>query len=125
MELHHEPPFTKKRCGKLAIWRNELELAHDFAMREGLTFELSATAYQVAKIIGPDVRIVIYPHRTKSTGNVSLRVRDENSKNPDRADDLMVAMDGLVPGFNTFSRHLSDAGIKRQRAAHQREAVRA
>lgn len=120
MELQHEPPFTKKRCGPLSVWRDELALAYAFAMREGLTFELRAAAYQVARLTGDGVRILIYPHKTKSTGNVSLRVRDENSKDPDRADDLMVAMDALVPGFNTFARNLSDVGWKRRLAARGR-----
>lgn len=116
-DLHHEPPFTKKRCGKHAAWATELELAYAFAQREGLTFQLSTAAYQVAKLTGDDVRIVIYPHRTKSTGNVSLRVRDENSRNTARADALLDAMDALVPGYVTFSRNNGVKRWERERAA--------
>lgn len=116
MELQHEPPFTKRRCGPHYVWSRELDLAYAFAQREGLAFTLVTTPYQVAKLTGEDVRIIIYPHTTRSTGNRSLRVRDENSRNPARAEQVMSAMDALVPGFNTFSRRLSMKRWKREHA---------
>ena len=123
-ELIHEPPFTKKRAGKLYVWAADLEVAFAFAAEHGLRFELATADYQVAKLIGDDVRLLIYPHKTPNTGNVSLRVRDENSRNQDRADDLMAALDAAVPYRNTFSRHLSMAAWERLKARRKRlEAV--
>lgn len=118
-ELHHEPPFTKRRAGKLAVWSKELDLAFAFAQREGLTFNLCSAPYQVAKLTGEGVRILIYPHKTKSTGHISLRVRDENSADRERADRLMSAMNDLVPYCNTFSRNNSVVRWERERAQRQ------
>lgn len=119
----NQPPFTKRRCGKLSVWSEELDLAHGFAQREGLTFDLRDAPYQVARLTGPTVCILIYPHKTKSTGHLSLRVRDENSADPNLADDLMAKMDALAPYCNTFSRHLSMTAWEREKARRIRQAT--
>lgn len=44
---------------------------------------IDATAqYQTVIITGPGVRLIVYPHKTKGTGNYNLRISDEGSKNP-------------------------------------------
>lgn len=123
--LHHEPPFTKARCGPHYKWAAELELLYDFAKREKLKLELVTAEYQVAKLSGTDVRILIYPHRTQGTGNRHLRVRDEHSVNPDRADDLMLDLDELVPGYCTFTRNTGGDNFRRIQAAKARRVRRA
>lgn len=102
----NDPPFTRKRVGAHYVWADDLQIAYDFAAEHGLTFELSYADYQVARLSdGQDVRLLIYPHKTKSTGNRHLRVRDENSKSKRRAQALIALLDRAA-GFNcTFSFH--------------------
>lgn len=89
--------------GRKPEWASELAVAEGFAGQYGLTLNACTADHQVAKLCGPDVRLVIYPHKTRGTGNRHLRVRDENSKNKRRAQALMVLLDRAA-GFNcTFS----------------------
>lgn len=97
------PPFTKKTAGKHYVWACDLLVAHQFSLDYGLDLVLATADYQVAKLIGEDVKLVIYPHTTKGTRNQHLRVRDEGSKNKTRAQALMVLLNRAA-GFNcTFS----------------------
>jgi len=110
-----EPPYTRKRAGAHYVWSKELEVAYAFAVRQGLAFFLTDAPYQVAKLIGDDVTLVIYPHKT-SAGHRHLRVRNENSRNKPRALELMAALDAEVPGWCTFSRHWTPSNFPRASA---------
>jgi hypothetical protein len=91
------------RFRKLKQWAAELSLAARVAADYGGDVSVSDSAYQIGKVVGSDYRIVIYPHKT-SAGNYHARVRDENSKNKSRANEVMSALDRAA-GFNcTFSR---------------------
>lgn len=84
-------------------WGAELTMAEEVARVFGGEVSTTDAAHQVAKIVGADFRVVIYPHRT-SARNYHLRVRDEGSKNRQAAERLMIALDHAA-GFNcTFSR---------------------
>jgi hypothetical protein len=86
-------------------WGPELTLAERVADALGYRVELTAAAHQVAKVTGPGVKVVVYPHRTTAR-NYHLRVRDEGSKNRQAATALMDALDAAA-GINcTFSRRL-------------------
>lgn len=81
----------------------------------GCTVERSAAMYEVAKVKGDGVALVIYPHRT-TAGHYHLRVRDNNSKDKAKAARVLQALDdgeGLpekdrkrVQYFCTFSSHM-------------------
>lgn len=72
-------------------WFNKLT---SFACDQSLAIERRNTLhpeYQLALLTGDGVRLIAYPHRTKSTGNRSCRIRDENSHDKKKAAALMVA----------------------------------
>lgn len=73
-------------------WKYVIEMAKEFADKKGLSFELSNAPYIIAKMKSPDVCIVIYPHKTKSTGNYHARVRDENSKDKEQSENLQAKL---------------------------------
>jgi hypothetical protein len=58
----------------------------------GCAVERSSADYEIAKVKGDGVSLVIYPHRT-TAGNHHARVRDNGSKNKLQADRVMVALD--------------------------------
>ena len=93
-----DPRFRKNKS-----WGAELTLAQHVVAAFEAEVSMSDAAHQVAKIIGPDFKLVLYPHRT-SAMNYHLRVRDEGSKNKVQAEAVMTALDSGA-GFNcTFSR---------------------
>lgn len=88
----------------MAGWRgysSEKKMAQKYCKDNGLDLIESKADYQTAKIKGEGVCIVIYPHKT-SAGNYHLRLRDENSKNKERAFQIMKDFDKLEMGC-TFS----------------------
>jgi len=101
-----EQPFTKKRVGAHYVWKDDLDIAFAFAAENGVQLFLSDAPYQVAKLVGDDVKLVIYPHKTTAF-NYHLRIRDEGSKNRLRALQIMKGLDAAA-GFNcTFSAHMN------------------
>jgi hypothetical protein len=96
--------YTKKSLGPHWCWADDLKIADGFAQAYGLTLQLTDADYQVAKLVGRGVRLVLYPHKT-SAGHHHLRVRDENSSDKALAQKLMALLD-YAAGFNcTFSFH--------------------
>jgi hypothetical protein len=87
-------PLRPGTLGKHEEWAEELEELLEFAREYRLDTFLSTASHQLAKLMGPDVKLVVYPHRTKSTGNTNLRIRNEGSRNLERAAALM-SLSGL------------------------------
>jgi hypothetical protein len=93
-------------------WSEEIGFAEKICGALGCVVERSKHAYEIATVVGKGIRLVIYPHKTSSTGNISARVRDNGSKDKARAREVMLAMKrgaGLpeeirwrVATFNTF-----------------------
>jgi hypothetical protein len=84
-----------------SYWKDEIALAKEFCASEGLELVISEAPYQLAKIKGSDVCIVAYPHKT-SAFNYHLRLRNENSKNKDKAIELIKKLDELAGSNCTF-----------------------
>lgn len=82
--------ITARALGKWSHFKSDVVRAKAFAEQNGCKLYLTDAAYQVAKIIGEDVKLVIYPHRLGSGGR-SLRIRNEGSANRAKADGLMHA----------------------------------
>lgn len=100
--LSGDERLTRKRLGKIYEWSDDLRIAAKYCKQHGLTLELVDIQYQVAKIKGDDIKLVIYPHKT-SSGHYHLRVRDESSKDKEKAIQHMYGLD-IAAGFNcTFS----------------------
>jgi hypothetical protein len=98
-------PLTKKRLAKdHRQWLDELEFARSFAAEYGFKLFLTDARHQVAKLIGPGVKLVIYPHRTSSF-NYHLRIRDEGSADKDRAAKTMALLDHVTGSNCTFGCH--------------------
>lgn len=93
-------------------WADELEYAAMIAAPLGLAVALSPHDYEIATVKGDGVSLLIYPHKTSSTGNVSARMRDNGSKDKGRARAALLAFkrgEGMpeaiqwkVATFNTF-----------------------
>lgn len=79
---------------------------HEFAMAQmvlkGGKIEWSENDYEAFRFVSPDVCLIFYPHKTSSTGNVSIRVRDSNSKNKASAKNLMSILYIGAGNNNTF-----------------------
>ena len=101
-----KPPFIRRNLSKKVFnWGQDIEIVFDVAQRHGCHLEPSTDEYIIAKIIGDGVRLVLYPHKT-SAKNYHLRVRDENSKNPEAAHLIVNHLD-LAAGNNcTFQMKL-------------------
>ncbi len=82
-------------------WSEGLEKARGVADEFGLEVFLSEADYQIAKVKGEGVCLVIYPH-TNSNMTTNLRVRDEQSKDARKALSVADALYNSVPLFNTF-----------------------
>lgn len=85
-------PVTKLTLKALGQYRNfkpSVERALKAAQANGCELFLSDAAYQVAKIVGPGVKLVIYPHRY--TSGQGLRIRDEASADKAKALEVMKA----------------------------------
>lgn len=93
-------------------WADEMRWAEIILTPLGCTVERSMADYEIAKVKGEGVSLVIYPHRTTAL-NHHARVRDNGSKDKVKAADVMRALDegrGLpederwrVSTFCTFS----------------------
>lgn len=101
-------------------WSVEIAILREFAEREGLSVELRNPVhpeYQIARLTGEGVRLVVYPHTVSSTRNRHARVRNENSKDKSKAESILYRM-GAFAGFNcTFNHKCSD--INKRIAAHK------
>lgn len=74
-------------------WSDVLTQMQTFAAENGLTvtpLNPGHPHYQIAKLKGEGVLLVVYPHTTKSTGNQHARIRNEGSTNRDRARELII-----------------------------------
>jgi len=78
---------------KLLPWAQEVDWAMQICTQLGCTVERSAADYEIAKVKGDGVSLVIYPHKT-TAGHHHARVRDNGSKNPVRAAEVMTALNG-------------------------------
>jgi hypothetical protein len=81
-------------------WQTEIDYAVAICVPIGCTVTLSTHNYEIATVKGDGVQLVIYPHKTSSTGNLSARLRDNGSKDKAKARRVMLAM--KVATFNTF-----------------------
>lgn len=77
---------------KIVPWQQEIEWAARICSQFGCEVERSEAMYEIAKVKGSGVSLVIYPHKT-TAGNHHARVRDNGSKNPLQAARVMVALD--------------------------------
>lgn len=57
----------------------------------GCTVEPSPHAYEIAKVTGPGVALVIYPHKTPARA-YNARVRNNNSKDIELARETIAAL---------------------------------
>lgn len=76
-------------------WLEVIARMEAFAAAEGLACELrnpGTPEYQIVRLTGEGVRLIVYPHTTRSTGNQHARVRTENSTDLVRAAELMGRM---------------------------------
>lgn len=93
-------------------FQTELDFAAVICAHLGCSLELSSHDYEIATVKCDGVQILIYPHKTSGTDNISARVRDNGSKDKAAARRIMIAMkngEGLpqdirwkVATFNTF-----------------------
>jgi hypothetical protein len=85
-------------------YRKEYELAKRNLANEPGALVWVKHEYQLFKYSENCVRLVFYPHKTKGTGNIHVRVRDEHSKDKQRADYLMKRLDDSAGNNCTFTR---------------------
>lgn len=93
--------MTKRNTGKHYDWSVKLELARGVAEHYGCDILLTDAAYQIAKIQGDGINLVLYPH-TNSNRVTNIRTRDEGSKNATRTLAIADALSDADPTFNTF-----------------------
>lgn len=77
---------------KLIPWKQEIEWAARICSQLGCEVERSTADYEIAKVKGSGVSLVIYPHKT-TAGHHHARVRDNGSKNRLQAGRVMAALD--------------------------------
>jgi len=80
-------------------WRTEREWAAQIAGQFGCAVEPSPHAYEIAKVTGDGVSLVVYEF-TSGRGNSRARVRDNGSRDQERACRVMLALkrgEGLSP----------------------------
>lgn len=82
--MEHNDVLTEDNLAHLpnyhAKWIDQIRKALWAANAQGIELKLSRSDYQLARIIGKGVRLVLYPHRSTS-GNYHVRIRNENSSN--------------------------------------------
>lgn len=93
-------------------WATEVGYARAICGPLGCIVAMSNHAHEIATVKGDGISILIYPHKTSGTGNISARVRDNGSRDKAKARAIMLAMksgEGLpedvrwkVSSFNTF-----------------------
>ncbi len=57
----------------------------------GCEIKRSTAAYEIAKVIGPGVALIIYPHKS-SRGHHAARVRNNNSKDIELSRQVIAAL---------------------------------
>jgi hypothetical protein len=86
--------------------RYKKEYAEEFRLAQsvlGESVEWSPHDYEAFRYKDEDVSLVFYPHRT-TAGNYHIRIRDNGSKNKQRAIELMQKLDSAAGNNCTFSR---------------------
>lgn len=95
--------YWRGKYQKVDEFREQFELANECLKTFGGELRWGTHDYEAMVYEGDLVRIIFYPHKT-SSWHYHLRVRDGGSKNKERADEIMSALDRAA-GFNcTFSR---------------------
>lgn len=83
----------KKEDGQ-KMWPEVSKIIQRLAAEYDLTVEWRNPGYpmfQIAALRGEGVRLVVYPHTTKGTGNKHARIRNESSPDKLRARTIMLA----------------------------------
>lgn len=78
-------------------WQDVIDEARAIVQQNDILVESSEHDYEIATIKGEGVSLVIYPHKT-TAGHHHARVRNNNSKNPSRARDVI---NSLIDGKKT------------------------
>ena len=96
-KMPNEHALSKKNIER-AFW-----IASDLLLPYGGKLEESEHDYECFTFKTDSVSLVFYPHRTSSTGNYHIRVRDHGSKDKKKAGEIMAALydpTGQRPGFS-------------------------
>ncbi len=101
MEQECWPEGTMKERRKK--WHEEFEKAKALDLPGSL--EWSQYNYEAFRYTEPGVTIIFYPHTVKRTFNQHIRVREQHSKDKDRAFALMRMLNNLE-NCCTFDSHL-------------------
>jgi hypothetical protein len=116
-------------------WQYAIDHAVKVLTPFGFAVERSLADYEIAKVTGHGVSLVIYPHKVSSTGNRHVRIRDNGSKDKTLAAHTIKAMQKSVsprcdwscktwPADIQGSRISLDEAIRQQpRALRQCEAT--
>lgn len=78
-------------------WQREFDWATQICAKHGCQVERSSAQFEIAKVKGDGVSLVVYPHKT-TAGHRHVRVRDNSSKDREAAARVMAALnagDGL------------------------------
>lgn len=78
-------------------WQQKIDWARAICEPLGCSVDISIADYEIAKVKGDGVSLVIYPHKT-SAGHHHVRTRDNGSKDKARARQIQAALkraDGL------------------------------
>lgn len=99
--------LSKTEIKHIADYVNQYRTAKKFFSILPGELKVSLNDYELWRYKEEDnqVSILFYPHKT-SCGNYHVRVRDQSSKNKDRADMIMQILDMLYPFERTFSRKM-------------------
>lgn len=85
------------------IFRDEFRMAQLVLATAGGKLEWSAADYEAFRFTSPTATLIFYPHKTSSTGNISVRVRSQGSKDAKRAAELMMRLRIGSGYYNTFT----------------------
>lgn len=81
------------QAGKYQKWFQHEWLMADLILKPlGGTLTWSGKDYEAFLFTSEGVRILFYPHKTTSTGNIQCRIRDHGSKNKLEARRLMALL---------------------------------
>lgn len=87
-------PRRKGKGSSINEWSETFEALKPIAEQFGLKLEQKNPGhphYQIAKLEREGVRLIVYPHRVRNTGNRHARIRNEGSANKDLARQIMAA----------------------------------
>lgn len=73
-------------------WKDEIGYAEIICAPLGCIVARSLHQYEIATVKGEGVQLLIYPHKT-SAGHHHARIRDNGSKDKERAKAVMRALD--------------------------------